>query len=57
MRYEVVYSKGDVQELVIINFRKKVNDLMKDGWRPQGGIETGLYIGKFYISQAMVKED
>ena len=39
---------------------RKLEDLVKhhikNGWRPQGGIEILNYYGKSHIHQAMIKE-
>ena len=46
MEYNVAWESS------IIKFRNEVNRMIKDGWKPQGGISVS---GKWYY-QAMIKE-
>lgn len=39
---------------------KTVNEIMKDGWRPCGGISitnNGLNVDKYFYSQAMIGDN
>jgi hypothetical protein len=44
MEFTVV-SEYEIQTLI-----KKVNELIKEGWRPQGGIDTSAASGFHYIA-------
>ena len=56
MEYTVVYYEGSISKAdeAINTLKKKVNALIKQGWKPQGGIcahgNTSLF-----LYQAMVK--
>jgi hypothetical protein len=47
MKYRVVIANTNR------NLEDKVNELIEDGWKPQGGIT----IDNFVLVQAMVKEE
>lgn len=34
---------------------EQVNELIREGWIPQGGIHTVLYYGNYFFAQAMIK--
>ncbi len=49
-----------LEEDTLLDLKLKVNDFIKAGWVPQGGVSTGdtrgSYIVKYTFIQAMVKE-
>lgn len=50
MQYKVVHGDG------IVDIEKEVQELMRQGWKPQGGISETTYIGgQVLLVQAMVK--
>lgn len=48
MEYDVI-SESDIKTLI-----KTVNDMIRKGWKPQGGIQQSSQGERFYM-QAMVK--
>jgi hypothetical protein len=52
MEYKII-TNGDWGELEAM-----VNERIKDGWKPQGGLSCTRVDGSFcYYTQAMIKED
>jgi len=53
MEYQVVTDAETTAEL-----EKEVNALIKDGWKPQGGVLVYYFAGngRVYKCQAMIKE-
>jgi hypothetical protein len=50
MEYNLVIGTGSIHEN---GFMNAVNDMMKQGWRPQGGI---VVTGSAELVQAMVRD-
>jgi hypothetical protein len=50
MEYNLVIGTGSIDKN---GFMKAVNDMMKQGWRPQGGI---VVTGSSELVQAMVRD-
>ena len=50
MEYNLVVGSGSIHEN---GFMNAVNDMMKQGWRPQGGI---VVTGHNQLVQAMVRD-
>lgn len=50
MEYNLVVGSGSIHKN---GFMKSVNDMMKQGWRPQGGI---VVTGSNEMVQAMVRD-
>jgi hypothetical protein len=52
MEYQVVEAHGDVQKLQVA-----VNELIQDGWEPQGGVAVGYSPQSmtWWYYQAMVR--
>ena len=60
MEYKIVSFLARTIDDATQNVTDKVNNLMKDGWVPQGGVsvlvsEAG-YSSYYYVAQALVKE-
>jgi hypothetical protein len=45
-----------ITDINLVNFEQKVEDLLKIGWQPQGGIVAVLHGTNIKYIQAMVKE-
>ncbi len=54
MEYKIVTSNAWTTETAIKVLEKKVNDLMKDGWEPVGGLTMNPVNG--YVYQALIKK-
>ena len=62
MQYKILRTRaGNDIDKAVTKLEKMVNEEMKDGWRPQGGVninDTALKgFNLFVVAQAMIKED
>ena len=60
MEYKVIYSKDRQFNTCLENIEHQVNELLREGWKPIGGVsilntECG-YPHMYVISQAVIKE-
>lgn len=60
MEYKVVFVEKNSISFATMDLEKKVNALIKEGWKPQGGIsiskwDDGTFI-HITLSQAMIRE-
>ena len=53
MEYKVISSSAWTTETAIKVLEKKVNDLIKEGWEPIGGLILNAVNG--YVYQALIK--
>lgn len=51
MKYEILEAPG------VIALEDMVNEMLENGWEPQGGLCSTKYGTTTYYSQAMVKHD
>ena len=60
MQYKLVVKASDRNmplENAADDLAKEVNDLIRSGWKPQGGTAAGMQLGQYpFLAQAMVKE-
>ena len=52
MQYQTVTGSYDDMRA----FNKEINNLIQDGWKPQGGIALAVQFSTKFVIQAMVKE-
>lgn len=45
-----------IQETTQLDMTRKVNAMLNDDWKCQGGVATMIWQGCFYYTQAMIKE-
>ncbi len=61
MRYRIVMKEStrDVPlEKTAAELSMEVNDLIREGWEPLGGIAAGTRLGQYpFLTQAMLKKD
>ncbi|MFH1732701.1 MAG: hypothetical protein ABIF82_13765 [Planctomycetota bacterium] len=61
MQYKIVTkasSRSTSLEKTADDLAKEVNDLIRSGWKPQGGLVAGTQLGQYpFVAQAMVKEE
>ena len=56
MRYKVIYAYGNCMSSAVNELQKKVEQLCREGWKPQGGITiAAASCTMCYACQAMVK--
>jgi hypothetical protein len=53
MEYKVVSSRGWTPDSAVKELEKKVNDLIKEGWEPVGGVVVTAFNDNVY--QALIK--
>jgi len=53
MEYTVIYLSDSNEQKLIENFTTKVNAMIKEGWKPIGGICANL---STHFFQAMIRE-
>jgi hypothetical protein len=53
MQYQVVSSRGWTPDAAVRELEKKVNDLIKEGWEPIGGVVVTAFNDNVY--QALIK--
>lgn len=51
MEYDILYA-GSQYQLILL-----VNDAIKKGWKPLGGVVALSYDGDFEYNQTMIKEN
>ena len=60
MQYKIVMKTSDRStpvEKTVAELAEEVNDLIRNGWKPQGGLAAGAQLGQYpFIAQAMRKE-
>ena len=60
MQYKLVVKVSDRStplENAADDLAKEVNDMVRSGWKPQGGTAAGMQLGQYpFLTQAMVKE-
>ena len=60
MQYKTVLKTSDSTiplEKAADDLAKEVNDLIRSGWTPQGGLVAGMQMGQYpFLAQAMVKK-
>ena len=61
MQYKIVLKASDRNiplEKAADDLAKEINDLIRSGWTPQGGITTGMQLGEYpFLAQAMVRQE
>ena len=61
MQYKIVAkasSRSTSLEKAADDLAKEVNDLIRSGWKPQGGLVARTQLGQYpFVAQAMVKEE
>lgn len=61
MQYKLVVKGSDRNtplENAADDLAKEVTDLIRSGWKPQGGITTGMRLGEYpFLAQAMVRQE
>ncbi len=55
MEYKVVAGNGWTPDSAIKELEKKVNEMIKEGWEPTGGVLVIAF--NDFVYQAMVKRD
>ena len=53
MQYQVVSSRGWTPDSAVKELERKVNDLIKEGWEPIGGVVVTAFNDNVY--QALIK--
>ncbi|MBQ7892016.1 MAG: DUF1737 domain-containing protein [Erysipelotrichaceae bacterium] len=56
MEYKVVATSNKLELFARKELENEVKKLIKDGYKPQGGISFTKQEDKFYFIQAMIKE-
>jgi hypothetical protein len=54
MEYKIISCNAWATETAVKVLEKKVNELLKEGWEPQGGFEMNSVNG--YVYQALIKK-
>ena len=54
MEYKIISCNAWATETAVKVLEKKVNDLIKEGWEPQGGFMMNSVNG--YVYQALIKK-
>lgn len=57
MEYRFVFERGWVPSILKREFKKSVNEYIKEGFKPYGSIAATQDGGTNTIFQAMIKED
>ena len=61
MQYKLIVKASDRNvplENAADDLAKEVSDMIRSGWKPQGGVAAGLQLGQYpFLAQAMVKEE
>ena len=61
MQYKLVVKASDRNiplENAADDLAKEVNDMIRGGWKPQGGTAAGMQLGQYpFLVQAMVEEE
>jgi len=55
MEYQVVSGRGWTPDGAVKELEKKVNDLIKEGWEPIGGVVVTAFNDNVY--QALIKRE
>ena len=55
MEYKVISSNGWTTNIAVKVLEKKVNELMKEGWEPIGGVVVTAF--NEYVYQTLIKRD
>ncbi|MGN1299467.1 MAG: DUF1737 domain-containing protein [Candidatus Scatovivens sp.] len=57
MQYKILKEENIIYEDASDNLEEQVNEALKEGWKPQGGVSTVRQKSNvFIISQAMIKD-
>ncbi|MBW6475104.1 MAG: DUF1737 domain-containing protein [Anaerolineaceae bacterium] len=57
MQYTIIKNSGANPEKVLRNFTLEVNDMIKQGWEPLGGISVVNWGVTIIYTQAMICRD
>jgi hypothetical protein len=55
MEYQVVSGRGWTPDGAVKELEKKVNDLIKEGWEPMGGVVVTAFNDNVY--QALIRKE